>query len=113
MIVGAPLIELHHSGGVGNSLNPGERQHDRYESIPAAEPATVQRLHIADSLSDMRQNETAETEDNDHRWHRNQQSQPAGVLRPQKIQSANEENRSRGKNLRVRPTEILKGGKGT
>src|ERR1700730_12792457 len=113
MIVGASLIELHHSGGVGNCLNPRERQPDRHESIPVVEPATMQRLHIADCLSDMRKNQAAERDDNDHRWHRNQQSQAAGVLRSKKIQGANEENRSRGKNLWVRPTEILKSGKGT
>src|SRR3984893_15374040 len=113
MIVGAPLIELHHSGGIGNCLIPRERQHNRYESIPVAEPATLQWLHIADSLSNMRKNEAAERDDHDHRWHRNQQSQAARVLRSQKIQCTNEKNRARGKKLRVRPTEILKGGKGT
>src|SRR5580704_15639327 len=113
MIVGAPFIELHHSGGIRDGLNARERQHDRDKSIPVVNPTAVEWLHIPHSLADMRNNEAAESDDDNHRRHGNQQSQSAGVLRPEIIQCTNEENRARGKNLRERQTEILKGGEST
>src|ERR1700731_3334091 len=66
---------------------------------------------MTDCFTHVRQTEKSEHDDNDQSWHRNQESEAAGVFRSEQIKQSNEENRGSGKFLRMRNAEISKGRK--
>ena len=59
----------------------------------------------------MRQTKEPENNDDDGRWDRNQKSEPAGLLRSEQIERADEQDRHGGEFFGMRHAEICKSGK--
>ena len=111
MRVGAAGIEPHHAGGVGDRFDAGEREHDADKAAPVLPKAAVQRLQMSDRSAEMRETEKSERDDDDHRWNGDEKGEAAGVLRPEQIQQADDEDGRRREFFRMRHAEILKRGK--
>ena len=105
-------IKLHHTGGIGNGLHTGKSQDDPDKGVPVVHDAAMERLHMRHGFTEVRKSKEGQQNHHDGGRYGDQHRKSTRMLRPEKIQRPDHENRCAGKILGMGHSEIEKCGEG-